>query len=93
VDQVLVLGISVAFLGVIMFVTSRLRFFRSFMAIRRQLIEQATISGDTDRAAALSRDLEAWENRFPKYALWLICAGLIIAFACAALLFHGTRTI
>ena len=87
------IGLSVAGVGVILLLTTRLRFFRSFMTVRRQLIQQATAAGDTDRATKLSHELHVYEARLPKYALWFIYAGLATTLICAILLFHGTRTI
>jgi hypothetical protein len=93
VDLLIVASIALAFVGGIMFAVTRLRLFRGFNAIRRQLIAQATASGDSGRAARLSRELSAWEERFPKYALGLIVAGIVLALLFALLLAYGMRTI
>lgn len=93
IDQIFGTGLAVTFIGVILLVTTRLQFFRGFMAIRRQLIQQANAAGEIDRAAKLAHELHVCEVRLPRFAFSFICAGFAIMLICAVLLLRGTSTI
>ena len=92
-EQMVALGFSLLTVGVIVFVTTRLRFFRAFVALRHQLVEEAARRGDSNAAARQAHELLVLERRLPKYGLAIAGVGLLIVGISFLLLFHGTRTI